>query len=356
MRIPSSKYAAMQHLLMLVSHGYRYWFRGEVKYDKAIALSDKLHALYPLNASHDSRAWARKTKRYAAHLLMYPYDKDKTKIQFWLLATAGEPMPGFEKIHERERLSDGNESGLSWADQYLIERRKDQEHLTWTMRNDYYKRLKAEMDQAAIEGERAVKKLWDNLIHMPMYNGIRAQLRELDSYSRHVWQKRHRKAPYPLPDLFLPFAGRVKVFEDMTLEHLVAAIRKQQENSEAAGLEQARKLLDSSDADRPAATDVKRVKPLKYIYIHADEFDPTCDYDEMGVCPIPYPVDKESTDECNMPPVDFDPVADFDPTADKLHNSCQNELCYKLGEFDPTCEKYECPIPPPNHQQIKSVQ
>ena len=327
MRIPSSKYAAMQHMLMLVSHGYRYWFRGEVKYDKAIALSDKLHSLYPLTATHDSRAWARKTKRYAAHLLMYPHDKDKTKIQFWLLATAGEPMPGFAKIHEREKLSDGNESGLAWADQYLIEKRKDQEHLTWTMRNDYYKRLKAEMDQAAIEGERAVKKLWDNLIHMPMYNGIRAQLRELDSYSRHVWQKRHRKAPYPLPDLFLPFAGRVKVFEDMILEHLVAAIKKREENAEAAGLEQARKLLDKSDnavekydmdmliededhepywVDKTSSRDFDeksvqeecnygngnglvepRRRKLKPVYV--ESFNPGFDYEWYGIDPLPMP-------------------------------------------------------------------
>ena len=256
MKIPTTKAACLSHLLMLVSTGYRYWTKGEMHYSKAAGFAKKLSDLYPIEATADMRSWAKKTSRYSAFLVMFPHDKDPTKVMFWLLATGGQAPKGFVDIHAREKLSDVLVHPLSWRDQYecvRLERPGKKSAWTWRMQKDYFARLQASAKEAADSGAPAVKQLFGWLIHMPMFSGIRSQVLELDNVAKATWRKQ-RKSAYPdplLPDdgeggdaeRRLPVMSKISVWGDLTLDVLVQRLAVAEQQRAAAGAAQADQLI-----------------------------------------------------------------------------------------------------------------
>lgn len=253
LKIPLNKAACMQHLLMLQTRGYGYWNRGEVRFDKALPLYEKLRSLYPIDATHDAKAWARKTGKYACHLVMYPHDKDREKLMFWLLATAGKPPAGMADIHQREKLSSiaDKDCGLTWRDQYIVAGRKDgdRERRTWQMQAQYMNHMRAEMEQACIEGAPAVKELWVRMLRRPMFGGIRDQVIELDDYCRRRWKNRRRSVQYPIEELKLPIMPRINIFGESNLEILVKEMQQRAELARMKAAEQSRSTLDDILSD-----------------------------------------------------------------------------------------------------------
>lgn len=235
MRIPTSKAACMSHLLMLVSTGYYYWISGEMHYSKAAGFARKMADLYPIDATADMRSWAKKTGRYSCMLIMFPHDKDPSKIMYWLLATKGSAPKGYVDIHAREKLSDADVCAPGWRDQYeLVQavRKGRRPTWTWAMRRDYFARLDASVKQAADAGRDALKTFFGMLCHMPMFSGIRGQVVELNSTAKKTWTKQRKSSAYPEPlrpvgttsdepASYLPVMPKIPVWGDLTLDILI---------------------------------------------------------------------------------------------------------------------------------------
>lgn len=258
MRIPTSKPAAMSHLLMLVSTGYRYYTRGEMHYSKAAGFAAKIANLYPVNATADMRSHAKRTGRYSAFLIMYPHEKDPLKIMFWLLATKGGAPKGYVDIHAREKLSDVFQMPLSWRDQYecvhLEKEGRAGSRWTWRMKKDYFARLDSSAKEAADAGRDALKQFFGMLSHMPMFAGIRAQVVALDKCARATWKKQ-RKTAYPDPlrpesakegsdaASWLPVMPKISVWGDLTLEILIEKLAESEQQRKIAGAAEAATVI-----------------------------------------------------------------------------------------------------------------
>lgn len=222
-KIPASKAAAMSYLQLLVSTGYRFWTPGEMHVSKVEAFSSKINNLYNVEATQSQRETLKKHGKAACKLVIYPHDKDKTKVMFWLLATPGKGL-----IHEREKLSDALKVPLTWRDQYYLSQiqrdRKQGGKVTWTwqMQNEYFKDQLAMTKGAADSGDQALLHYFSLISHMPMFSGIRDQVIALNDYGRKTWFKK-RKAEYPqvLP-LKLPTMPKIEIFKDLTLKDLVS--------------------------------------------------------------------------------------------------------------------------------------
>ena len=256
MKIPTTKAACLSHLLMLVSTGYRCWTRGEMHYSKSAGFAKKLADLYPIEATSDMRSWAKKTGRYAAFLIMFPHDKDSTKVMFWLLATPGKAPKGYVDIHSREKLSDAVMTPLSWRDQYecvRIEKAGRGSAWTWRMKKDYYSRLEASAKEAADSGSPALKQLFGWLRRMPMFGGIRTQITALDQVAKVTWKKQ-RKSEYPDPlrpegadgdsVKWLPVMSKITVWGDLTLDILVQRLAVAEQQQAEAGATEADVLIE----------------------------------------------------------------------------------------------------------------
>ena len=256
MRIPTSKAACISHLLMLVSTGYRGWTRGEMHYSKAVGFAKKLADLYPIDATADMRSWAKKTGRYCAFLIMFPHDKDPTKVMFWLLATDGKAPKGFVDIHAREKLSGVLAHPLSWRDQYecvRLEKSGRGSAWTWRMKADYFGRLQASAKEAADSGAPALKQLFGWLTRMPLFGGVRAQLIELDNVAKAAWRQQ-RKSDYPDPlrpegadgnaARWLPVMSKIAVWGDLTLDVLIQRLAVAEQQRAAAGAIEADRLIE----------------------------------------------------------------------------------------------------------------
>lgn len=221
-KIPASKAAAMSYLQLLVSTGYRNWTSGEMHFSKVEAFASKINSLYDVEATQSQRETLKKKGKVATKLVIYPHDKDKTKVMFWLLAT-----PGSGLIHEREKLSDALKVPLTWRDQYSLTQiqrdRKQGGKITWTwqMQKEYFKDQLAMTKGAADSGEQALQDYFGRIGHMPMFSGIRDQVNDLNDYGRKTWHKK-RKSDYPqvLP-VKLPTMPRIEIFKDLLLADLV---------------------------------------------------------------------------------------------------------------------------------------
>lgn len=243
-KIPSSKAAAMSYLQMLVSTGYRHWIRGEMHFSKIEAFASKILQLYNFQATQSQRALLKKKGQAAVRLVIFPHDKDKTKVMFWLLATCGKGL-----IHEREKLSDALKTPLTWRDQYQlcqIQRdRKKGGKITWSwqMQNEYFKEQLAMSKHAADGGEQALKDYFERISHVPMFSGIRDQVKDLDDYGRKTWHKQ-RKSEYPqvLPSK-LPTMPKIEVFKDLTLLDLIRKMEIDESERVKAAESQAVSLL-----------------------------------------------------------------------------------------------------------------
>lgn len=251
LKIPSSKAAAMSYLQMLVSTGYRFWFRGEMHYSKAQAFAAKMQTLYNTDATQSQRSTLKAKGVAAARLVMHPHDHDKTKIMFWLLATPGKGL-----IHEREPLSDALTTPLTWRDQYhLTKIQRDTKNggkitWSWQMQSKYFKDQLNMTKSAADSGASALKDYFGRISHMPMFSGIRDQVKLLDEYGKKTWRKQ-RKTAYPevLP-VKLPTMPKIEVFKDLRLKDLV----KQMEIAEGKRMEnasiQAEEILQNIRVDQ----------------------------------------------------------------------------------------------------------
>ena len=221
-KIPASKAAAMSYLQLLVSTRYRFWTRGEMHFSKAEAFASKINSLYNVEATRSQRDTLKKKGKVAVMLVIYPHDKDKTKVMFWLLATPGKGL-----IHEREKLSDALKVPLTWRDQYnLAQIQRDRKQggkvsWSWQMQNEYFKDQLATTKSAADSGEQALNDYFSRISHMPMFSGIRDQVIALNDYGRKTWHKK-RKAEYPqiLPTK-LPTMPKIEIFKDLTLKELI---------------------------------------------------------------------------------------------------------------------------------------
>ena len=246
LKIPSSKAATMSYLQMLVSTGYRHWIRGEMHFFKADAFATRMSNLYNLEATQSQRATLKSKGIATARLVMYGHDYDKTKIQYWLLATPGKGL-----IHDRESLSDALTTPLTWRDQYHLTKiqrdRKMGGKITWSwqMQNLYFKDQLNMTKSAADSGEAALQDYFSRISHMPMFSGIRDQVKLLDEYGHKTWKKK-RKSEYPqvLP-VKLPSMPKIEVFKDLTLADLVNQMAKNEsERIENASL-QASEILEN---------------------------------------------------------------------------------------------------------------
>lgn len=238
----------MSYLMLLVSTGYRFWIRGEMHYSKAQGFAKKMAELYPVLANSSARAYAKSKGQAAVQLVMFPSDRDPTKVMYWLLATPGKGL-----IHEREKLQDATRVPLTWYDQYqiaLTQRTRAQggkTRWTWQIQPQRFKEYLASARDTANSGQQALTDYFSNIAHMPMFSGIREQVKEIEQYAAKTWAKQ-RKSPFPqvLPES-LPIMPKIQVFGDMTLDDLVAAMRKKDADQRASAEAEAQALVADSD-------------------------------------------------------------------------------------------------------------
>lgn len=255
-RIPASQAAAMDYLLLLVSTGYRYWHAGKVVPSKALAFAARMADLYPISRNAAGRAYDRSKDLASVHLVMFPgqiQDKagrrPESVIRWWLLSTPGKGL-----IHEREKLSDAfvTTPVFAWSDdgrpKYLMTRGvragRSTARWTWSFEPTYFKMLLASAKEAADAGPNDLKDLFSRLQHVPMFGGVRDQMREIDDYARKTWAKQ-KKSPYPqvLPST-LPTMPKIEVFKDApSLAALVERMLERTVEADRADLAAAENLL-----------------------------------------------------------------------------------------------------------------
>lgn len=246
-KIPTTKAGGMSYLLMLVATGYRFWTRGEMHYSKAIGFANKINELYHVQATQSQRALLKKKGLAAVQLIMLPHDKDKTKIIFWLLATAGKGI-----INEREKLKDCLIHPIVFVDQYeltKIQRARAQGSKiswSWKMQTTYFKEQLAMSKSAADGGADAIQDYFSNIKHMPMFAGIREQVKQLLDNAQKTWDKRRKIAfPEVLPNP-LPSMPKITVFGDLQLHDLVKKMTMQEDQRAKKAENEASAYLDDT--------------------------------------------------------------------------------------------------------------
>lgn len=223
--------ALMQQLLDLVSRGYRLHTQGVVPILRAQSLAKKFAQMYGTAQTPPERTRNRAHGLASARFVVYPADADH--LEWWLLATAGRGT-----IHDRERLHDASDRyhPVTLADKYRLVREIRPRcegggvHWTWRLTASHrdawrYSVVQAARRSVGYELERQVGAL----VHMPLWHGVRREVKGLLNTARRVWTHNARRpagSELTWPEQ-LPWSQRIRVYDEtpMTLATLVARYR-----------------------------------------------------------------------------------------------------------------------------------
>lgn len=229
--VPTTKAAAMRYLAECAAHGYILYQSGEIQWDKALGLFDKLNERHNVTATRGARDHARSCGRSCARLVMFPKDDGNATWLFWLMATEGTgDIPTAGNVRNAREPA----QRLRWGEQYElvarpVRRRSGELHhiWTWVFSNEAYAGWKERLNRAAGRVRSSSERKADFLIQqvdflrkVPGFQGINRQKRQLvqdADLPRAIHQQLR------LTDLGKVVDKRLPVFEpERTLRSLVA--------------------------------------------------------------------------------------------------------------------------------------
>ena len=231
-KVPDHRLAAMKHLQVLVSTGYRYWNTGTVAVEKAENLVNKFARLYSGILATPNENATRKRKGIALiRLVILPAEAVQGQLRWFLVATAGKPVVGTSRedekypdlIHTREKMKNITRDHLPWGSHYVlgvrtIQRPKNTKRgptrtCTWSISPTEMVHWRNRVKFAAQAGAEPLEQVFDRLRLAPMFGGVRADIRALDEIALIAWKKRFRNRDYPAPLLNgLPYTRAIPIF------------------------------------------------------------------------------------------------------------------------------------------------
>lgn len=160
--------------------------QGAAPVDKVAPFVDKMHAQYHVLLNDQERHVLRKAGFPATFLVVHPSLED-TALFHWLLFSSA-PLVS-------EKLDDArvNQTRLTWRHYVLTENRYGR--WTWKLRREYRQEYEGRLLKAA-EGRNTVQMnvLLEGLSKMPMFNGVREDVKDLVRRAQHAWGE-SRNAP-----------------------------------------------------------------------------------------------------------------------------------------------------------------
>ena len=184
----------MQRLADFVRLGFVHYVVGEVRVDRARALSLKFRRLYEVHLHRNQRARLRALGEASAYCLWWRSHTDT--VAFALLLTKGP-----HAARQLEQLSDATERAgrLVLGDYELVQRpRPDAQKPAWTWRmtEEAYEGWRARILQVVRAGNPfTVGQLVDDLMSTPGFAGVREQVKKLKSLFRSEWKRRRGNQP-----------------------------------------------------------------------------------------------------------------------------------------------------------------
>jgi len=221
LKIHKNQTAAMQSILLLVSRGYRFHTGGSVDTPKAPNLVRKFDERYDVIKSHQTKATRKREGRPAATLVMHPAVGGH-RLDWALLATGaleGELMQ--DALNPTERLR--------WTDKYvLLQKPRTGNGLgwTWCMDGKYLNDLESRFIFAGRKANgHELQALIDVTTNMPMFNGVRENLKKARRRGIDVFRKQNPRAEFPNPKPLPSMTRRIQGYDNppLTLGTLLEA-------------------------------------------------------------------------------------------------------------------------------------
>lgn len=160
--------------------------QGVMPTNKIATFVDKMHAQYHVLLNDQERHVLRKAGFPATFLAVHPNVEEPASF-YWLLFSSA-PLPG-------ESLQDARDprTRLTWRHYVLTENRY--QRWTWKLRREYRQDYERRL-LAAAKGRNTVQMnvLLEGLSKMPMFNGVREDVRDLVRGAQHTWGE-SRNAP-----------------------------------------------------------------------------------------------------------------------------------------------------------------
>jgi len=155
------------------------YIQGVLPPNKITAFVDKMHSQYHVLLNDQERYVLRKAGFPATFLVVHPSLEEAASFH-WLLVSSG-PLPG-------ERLEDARDphARLTWRHYVLTENRY--KRWTWKLRRQYRQGYEQRLLEAA-KGRNPVQMnvLLEGLSKMPMFNGVREDVKDLVRGAQHAW-------------------------------------------------------------------------------------------------------------------------------------------------------------------------
>lgn len=199
-RIPANKSAALRLLLELVQRGSTRWTAGTVHFAKAEALAVKFAARYGTRLTPTQRSRRKAQGSANAVLVMYPAGAQNPLILWWLLVS-----PGTGLVADVEQLQDCYQARqeLVFPDadgcpQYVLDHTQrlrvqgGGRRWTWSMTAERLEAHRLRLQELVrLHGTSAqriddLQAHVDALVRMPMFHGVREQVKGLVFEARRV--------------------------------------------------------------------------------------------------------------------------------------------------------------------------
>ena len=162
------------------------YVQGQLPLNKVAAFVDKMHAQYHVLLNDQERHVLRKAGFPATFLVVHPSLEDASLMHWVLFSSA--PIQG-------EALTDArvNQTRLTFRHYVLTENRY--KRWTWKLRRQYRQDYEERL-MAAAKSRNTVQMnvLLEGLSKMPMFNGVREDVRDLVRRAQHAWGE-SRAAP-----------------------------------------------------------------------------------------------------------------------------------------------------------------
>lgn len=223
--IPRNLTALMQHLQRLVTTGHVYWTSDRIPIEKLPGFIDKWNSRFQIRADAAARAYRKRTGKASVHLAIHPeyLVPGQTESGWWMLSTAGkEGLNAANLLPGQVRDCRTLEGRIRVQDYELLEQPKTYRDkggkvktvTTWTWRlvpNRYREWEALLIERAKAYDRKAIENLFQHLIQMPMFAGVRSQVLRLQAETNKVLRK---GGEAPIEMAALPVMRMVKLWQE----------------------------------------------------------------------------------------------------------------------------------------------
>ncbi len=206
------KTVLMQRILDAVSRGYVWHTAGVVPLHRASAMANKFSELYHVHRNDNQRAYARRTGKASAKLMLWAQTED-AGLHWWLLATEGIGL-----VHELEQLVHAcSPRGRVRIDEDYELVRRTRSHAkgggtvwSWRMTHECVNSWRERIIMACRRTDSLViMRAMGPLYRSPGFSGVRVQVGKLVALARQEWRRRHGSLDALVMPPALPYVERL---------------------------------------------------------------------------------------------------------------------------------------------------